>query len=361
MHEIKINLHIHTRYSDGTGTHQEIARAALRNGLDALFITDHNVLVQGMEGYFKDGPRKLLMLVGEEIHNPTALPQKNHLLVFGAGQELSQHAANPQNLIDQVNACGGLSFLAHPNEHALPIFHEPAIHWLDRDVQGFTGIELWNGFSEIKSVSQLQLKAVFYAFFPHLMAHGPLPATLQLWDQWTGEGRRVVAVGGSDSHALNFKLGPLRKKIFPYDYHFRCVNTHLYLASALTGELNHDRRLILQALAAGHGFVGYDLPAPTDGFRFTAHGKQGTAWCGDEMEIQGSVTLQIRLPQAADCRLLKDGQLLKSWQRQEVCTFLTKEPGVYRVEVYVPYWGKKRGWIFSNPIYLRPARGKDAG
>ena len=49
MHEIVINLHMHTRYSDGTGTHKDIADAAIKAGLDAVIVTDHNVLVQGVE------------------------------------------------------------------------------------------------------------------------------------------------------------------------------------------------------------------------------------------------------------------------------------------------------------------------
>jgi predicted metal-dependent phosphoesterase TrpH len=43
MHEIVVNLHIHTLYSDGTGLHGDIARAALRCGLDSVIVTDHNV------------------------------------------------------------------------------------------------------------------------------------------------------------------------------------------------------------------------------------------------------------------------------------------------------------------------------
>ena len=50
MHEIVVNLHMHTRYSDGTGTHKDIAHAAIKTGLDAVIVTDHNVLVQGVEG-----------------------------------------------------------------------------------------------------------------------------------------------------------------------------------------------------------------------------------------------------------------------------------------------------------------------
>jgi predicted metal-dependent phosphoesterase TrpH len=51
MHEIVVNLHMHTRYSDGTGTHKDIAHAAIKCGLDAVIVTDHNVLVQGVEGH----------------------------------------------------------------------------------------------------------------------------------------------------------------------------------------------------------------------------------------------------------------------------------------------------------------------
>jgi predicted metal-dependent phosphoesterase TrpH len=53
MHEIVVNLHMHTRYSDGTGTHKDIAHAAIKTGLDAVIVTDHNVLVQGVEGYYR--------------------------------------------------------------------------------------------------------------------------------------------------------------------------------------------------------------------------------------------------------------------------------------------------------------------
>ncbi len=88
MTEIVVNLHMHTRYSDGSGTHAEIAKAALRCGLDAVIVTDHNVYVEGPEGYYSDGERRVLLLVGEEIHDPARTPQKSHLLVFGAGEDL---------------------------------------------------------------------------------------------------------------------------------------------------------------------------------------------------------------------------------------------------------------------------------
>ena len=48
MYEIIVNLHMHTRYSDGSGTHKDIAEAAIDAGVDAVIVTDHNVLVNGV-------------------------------------------------------------------------------------------------------------------------------------------------------------------------------------------------------------------------------------------------------------------------------------------------------------------------
>ena len=116
MHELVISLHMHTTYSDGTGSHRDIANAAIRAGLDAVIVTDHNVLVKGPEGYSKEGKKRLLMLIGEEIHDQARVPQKSHLLVFNAKRELATFAPDPQILIDNVRREGGLSFIAHPHE-----------------------------------------------------------------------------------------------------------------------------------------------------------------------------------------------------------------------------------------------------
>jgi hypothetical protein len=109
--------------------------------------------------------------------------------------------------------------------------------------------------------------------------------------------------------------------------------------------------LILEALRQGHCFVAYDLPARTDGFRFSAHSDEGQFIMGDHVKVKNGLTFQIRLPQKSPTRLFRNGMLIKEWNDREVCTYLTTDPGVYRVESYIPYKGKLRGWIFSNPIY----------
>ena len=353
MQEIIVNLHMHTRYSDGSGTHRDIAKAALSAGVDVVIVTDHNILVQGFEGYYKEKNKTLLMLIAEEVHDQARDPQKNHLLVFGVEREMATFAENPQLLINQVRDAGGLSFLAHPDDPEAAAFKETDISWEDWSVQNYTGIELWNALSEFKTIIHTKLHGVFYAFFPSLIAHQPIPATIAKWDELLSHGQHVVAIGGSDAHALHMSMAGISKVIFPYEFHFRTVNTHVVLDDSLNGDVTADKKAILSALKEGHCFVGYDLPAPTRGFRFTAQGHDKTAIMGDEIPAKGGVTLQAKLPLEAEIHLLKDGVVIQTIKKGMACTHITTEPGVYRVEAYLRHLGKLRGWIYSNPIYVR--------
>jgi hypothetical protein len=353
MPEIILNLHMHTRYSDGSGSHADIAYAAINAGLDAVIVSDHNVLVNGPAGYHQDGNRRVLLLVGEEIHDQARQPQKNHMLVFGAGRELATFAYDPQLLLDSVERAGGLSFIAHPVDPAAPSVHEGDISWVDWNVRGYTGLELWNGFSEFKPRIKSRLHAIYYAYFPTHIACGPLPATLHRWDELLLAGKKVVAIGGSDAHAHHMRLGPLRRTVFPYEFHFRAINTHVFVPRPLGTDAASDTSMILDALRQGHCFIGYDLPAPTRGFHFIAHGMEATAQMGDELDCKGGVTFQIRLPRKTECVLFKDGKPLHTWHNRDLCTHIATKPGVYRVEVYIYYLGRKRGWIYSNPVYVR--------
>ncbi len=354
-YEIVIALHMHTRFSDGTGTHKEIAQAALRAGLDAVIVTDHNVWVPEAEGYYQDHGKRVLLLVGEEVHDCTREPQKNHLLVFGAHREMAPLAPDPQALIRGVIQAGGLAFIAHPVDPAAPFVHEPDISWVDWDVEGYTGLEIWNALSEFKSHLQTPWQVLFYGLLFHQVAVGPFPEALRRWDSLLAEGKTVVAVGGADAHALKRKVGPFTVTLFPYEKHFRAITTHVLLSEPLTGDLAQDRSTIYNALRHGHLFVGYDLPASTRGFRFTATGRGKEVGMGESIALDGGVTLKIRLPRKAECRLIRHGDVIQRWRGRDICTLTVKQPGAYRVEAYLHVWGRRRGWIFSNPIYVRDA------
>jgi hypothetical protein len=352
-YETTLNLHNHTIYSDGHGKYQDIAEAASKNNVDVVIITDHNIRPRGLEKYYQTSGKDVLILTGEEIHDRTLNPQKNHMLVFGVEEELSHLGKNPQWLIDRIQKNNGFAFLAHPNEDALSFFKEPDISWINWDVQGYNGLEIWNGMSEFKTVvDESLLKAIIYAYFPHLLARGANKFTMQKWDELLCNGKRIYAIGGTDSHAIPFKLGPFKRIIFPYEFHYSTVNNHILTNKPLSGNFQLDRQNLFDAIRAGHYFVGYDLPHPTKGFRFSAKGTFGEYIMGDAAQDEKNLTLQIKLPYGAICHLIHNGSIIQTWKHQEICTYKAVEPGYYRVECHIPFMGRKRGWLYSNPIFL---------
>ena len=352
MHESKFSLHIHTNYSDGNANHKQLVEIAKKAGLDGIITTDHNIWVKDIEGYYGDAKEKVMLLVGEEVHDRYLNPPGNHMLLIGQNKELSPFAHDPQRLIDQINKSNGLSFLAHPIEDPLEQFHEKAFSWRTWDITGFTGIELWNQLSEFKSVSQDLVSVVINALFPKRMSQGPLERTLILWDDLIATRKKpVVAVGGVDAHQLEKKIGFVTIKLYPYLHHFQSVRTHIITQKPLNKNFQEGKKQVLSALQQGHCFIGYDLPESTQDFRFSANNDDGHFIMGDEIKASGGITFQIRLPVKSLCKFYKDGTLIQTWEDRTVCTYNTTQSGVYRVEAFIPYKGKLRGWIFSNPIY----------
>jgi hypothetical protein len=348
VYEYAGNLHIHTSYSDGEALHAEVAHAAEAAGLDFVIVTDHNVWVDGLEGYYG----QVLLLVGEEIHDVRREPQANHLLIYGADAELTLQAKSPQALIDSVHEHGGLCYLAHPVEYASRVAGENAISWVDWDVEGYVGLEIWNYMSEFKALARNRLSAIFCAYFPSYGIRGPFRDTLRQWDELLSRGHRVAAIGSADAHGTTYSLGPLQRVLFPYEYLFRCVNTHVLTEHPLNGLLEHDKALVYDALRAGHTWVGYDLPAPTAGFRFEAHSGANRTMVGGELRRTGATIFEVHTPQAADIRLVSNGQVVARTSGDHL-RFTTGDPGAYRVEAYLRYRARRRGWIFSSPIYVR--------
>ncbi len=355
-HEYAANLHMHTPYSDGEWYHAQIAEAALAAGLDLVCVTDHNVWVDGPERYYSDGDKRVLMLVGEELHDAARQPQKNHLLAYNHRRELARLAPQPQALIDAVGAAGGLSFLAHPFDGAVPLIDYADIAWVNWEVTGYTGLEIWNYMSDWARLLTSRSAAVRFALNPELGMSGPAPETLAKWDELTAAGQRVVGIGNADAHGTVYQRWGLTRCLFPYEFLFRQVNTHLLTPEPLAGDLALDRALLMQALAAGHAFIAYDGLAPTRGFRFSASGDRGALLMGDETTNRGGLTFQLTTPQPATLRLLRDGREIARHAGQSLThVLLAGETGAFRAEAYLPFRGRPRGWIYSNPIYVHGA------
>lgn len=344
-HEYVGNIHIHTVHSDGTGTFAEVVQAARLAKLDFIITTDHNVLVKEEEGY-RDG---ILVLVGMEVHDPDREPEVNHCLCLGIEEDVTEHACDPQTLIDTVQNQGGLAFLAHPIERSSPLVPD-TYPWVDWSVRNFTGIELWNYMSGFREFASNRLKGLFLSYFPHVLQEGPLPEVLALWDDLLHE-ERIVAIGGSDAHAQTYRLGPLRRCIFPYRFLFHAVNTHILTPEPFNGDVPHDRALVYSALRQGHAWVAYDLVKATRHFRFWATSGQQRVIQGDTLSASESVTLHAVLPAGARLLLRRNGEVVYETTGHTL-TYRAEEAGVYRLEAWKWSWGRERGWIFANPIYL---------
>lgn len=354
MKELICNLHLHSTYSDGSGDYRAITLAALKTEVDVIILTDHNILVKGLEGYRRSQGRTVLVLTGEEVHDQNREPQKNHTLVIGAEKEMAGFAPDPQTLIDEVNRAGGLSFLAHPYEFDLPMIHEPDISWVNWEVEDFTGLELWNGLSEFKTVVRSLRDGIKYLFLPEMMAHGPLKPTLAKWDELLNAGKKVNAVGGSDAHAIKFQKAILKRTVFPYEFHFSAINNHLIVDEGLSGSINLDKAVVYEALRKGSSFIGYDLPAPTRGFRFVIDDDDQEYHLGDSFSMKDGATARVSLPESANIRLIHNGKVISEQKNANRLTCSITQPGYYRVECSLFFLGEERGWIYSNPIYVKP-------
>ena len=131
------HLHIHSTYSDGADSVEEIIAAAQQAGVDIICLTDHHTLAaKELEGWYGN----TLLLVGLETG-----VKANHYLSFHHDEAVPHNDENPQAVIDEVKAQGGFGFLAHPFEKGTPFFMEGRHYpWTQWDVKGYTGLELWN-------------------------------------------------------------------------------------------------------------------------------------------------------------------------------------------------------------------------
>ena len=292
MNEIKLALHIHTNYSDGNASHADLLKIAEKAGLDAIITTDHNILVNGFDGYHGDGSQKVMLIVGEEIHDRQLDPPGSHLLVIGAGKELAPFAADPQRLIDQVRRNEGLTFIAHPIEDPLERFNERAYSWQDWSVKNFTGIELWNQMSEFKSVSPTLSTALINALFPRRMTLGPLERTLLLWDDLIANRRQpVVAVGGVTHTNSSRNSGRSRSNSTP-----TCTTSGALEPISCSPNPSQASflRIVDRSWKPSEAVTVLWLMIyrpKTDGFRFTVHNDDGMFIMGDQIKVKGGLSI----------------------------------------------------------------------
>jgi hypothetical protein len=314
-------IHVHSTWSDGTGSVPQIMRAARKAGVDVVVLTDHDNLrarEHGQEGWH-DG---VLLLVGEEI-----TPPENHYLAFGTEGHTRKANRTPAEVCEAVARAGGFGFAAHPFSEGSKLFRRRGIPFDDLDC--VSGIEVWSFVNDTGEAVERYRDVVRFLTSPNRFIDHPPARNLRRWDE-LNRTKRVVAIGGLDAHQVGLRVGrwvPLR--LMSYKRSFRHIRTHVLIEGEPT------REAVFAALREGRSYIAMDSLAPARGFSF---GREGD-------------TLSVRVPRRARLRLLHDGVEVATATGQELDHPAT-EPGSYRAEAYLHAHGRERTWILSNPIHF---------
>ena len=323
--EYKGVVHVHSFLGGHTtGTFGEIISAAQSNQLQFVIMTEHTE---------KDFDTAAMTLQG--MHGG---------VLFINGNEVSSE--------------NGDRLLALPGEVSIVAYPEEFKNW---DTARINGVEVYNVFTNARRInpivaffdvlwSQRSYRDLIFALYLQRPDEG-----LRKWDQALTRAP-LTGVGGNDAHAnigASLKDGSgktlLGIQLDPYETSFRLVRLHVLIEQGKT----LDAGSLMEAVRAGHCFIGFDFLGDTSGFVFAGVNASEQTIQGGKISLQPDTRLQVRSPVPGRIVIFKDGAVLVDENGIAGKDVAIAERGVYRVEVYLPQLGVKAPWIISNPIYVR--------
>lgn len=335
-HISKGTIHIHTTYSDGTGTIKDIAKAAKKSGLEWIIITDHNNLSGLKEEGWYDG---VAVIVGEEISPHDG----DHYLAFDIKKEISEKM-HPQEYINEVNNQGGFGFIAHPDENHERKNKFRPLCWRNKDVKDFQGIEIWNYMSDWVDGHDSNLALPNY-LFRNRMLRGPKQNTLNWWDKLNNETSEIFpAIGSIDAHALKYSF----LRVFPYDDSFKTITNYIYLEEKLSPIFNKAKNQIYNAIKSGNNLIINRIwSKDSDKIKFYVKNYTHKAFSGDKITSHEENILTVRLPKRGHIKISHNGKVIRDVLTHEF-QMGELQTGKYRLEARL----KNKPWVFSNPILV---------
>ncbi|OFW70288.1 MAG: hypothetical protein A2V52_07245 [Actinobacteria bacterium RBG_19FT_COMBO_54_7] len=107
---IRLDLHVHTRYSHDSGTEAEgIRRACPERGLAGVAITDHNALAGGLS--FAAELPELVIIPGEEVRS-----SEGEIIGLFLEEEIKREQT-PEKTMDLIHEQGGVVVIPHPFDY----------------------------------------------------------------------------------------------------------------------------------------------------------------------------------------------------------------------------------------------------
>lgn len=298
----KGDLHCHTVHSDGDSTVEEVVRLAEARGLDFLAITDHNNLTQQVD--LKRVQTHLALIPGLEVTT-----YHGHWNVWGDGAWIDFRINNETDLqraLDSARQQGYLVSVNHPRPHGPD--------WAFRSVQGYDGVEVWNGPWKLMN--------------EHCLA---------FWVERLNRGERLTVLGGSDHHISRHE-------------HTARLGTPTTFIYATQPPRASD---LLASLRAGHAFISESPAGPHLSLNI------GEAMMGDSVArpTNDTIDLTVHIAGGEDCRLevytargLVLHMLLKASRVRMELMIPVRHTSYVRAQLVDPASQQVRA--LTNPIYI---------
>lgn len=349
MYDYAGAFHVHSSYSfDGTTGMDEIIAAARRRKLDFIVVTDHFRLDARRDGWegWHDG---VLTVVGEEIS-----PRYNHYLALGIEAPVIfwKKKSAPQEYIDAVRMQQGVGLIAHPDHTGALKYGVKAYSWNDWSVEGYDGISIWDLMTDWQDKLTSLSGAIAAYIVPAMSLAGPKQVTLERWDRLWRQ-RKVAGFGEIDNHDSRKKVFGITFRIFPFDFAFSTIRTHILLDRQLSGDAAEARRQVFEAIRACRLYIAQERWRDAKGFSVRVDGTgNASASIGGDLVLQDTARLEVSIPgnKAAYVTVLRDGEVIAEATCASRYSREIREQGVYRVEVRQRIFGRWRPWIYANPI-----------
>ena len=339
-------IHVHTSLGGHSlASLEDLIEGA--KGLDFVVVTEHTANLVDTAALTLNGVYNgTLFLGGNELDTHTG---DRFLLIPGTHEAYLRRNVETPEFLPPFQHEGRLAFVTYPDRFR---------SWTTSDIDG---VEVFNLSTSIRGVNYaLFIFDMLWAYRNHydlaLATHLSRPdANLEMYDE-AAKRRRVMLFAGSDAHSnIGFHIfgdetgkKGLEFKFDEFAAVFRVVRTHVLVENGRT----LTQESLLDALRQGHGYIGFDVLGDTKGFSFTAGGKIQ----GDEVKLAEGLGFHVTAPTESRIVLLKDGKPISEARAATKLVFHPKEPGAYRVEVFLDSLGRpfdRLPWILSNPIYVR--------
>lgn len=360
-------IHVHSIYSDGGGTPEEIVQAAQQAGHDFVILTDHNNQTARKEGFEKNyGGTDLFveMEASVPIGHAVSFFSRNEKLKNADNQTIVN--ASYEQSLKKEDYPGAFISIAHPTNMKNP--------WsrLDQFAAGWEVVNFdssWqrqlaeNPFDFLLTVSLYPLNQYLTA----LRFFATYAKDFVAWDEMTLSGPGHFAYLAHDTHS-KVKLNRDSSWNWPgYLQTFKMASNVIFLKEAKANDFETRKKQMYESLKEGRLAIVYQSLAPFEGNDWQVVCGQEHYGIGDTAKNNENCVAQISTPTTSFVkvvRLIKNGQIFREIvvdkKSDKPLQIPLKGPGTYRVEVLAKKHTALRlllnrlvPYVFYNPIYLQ--------